>query len=93
MSLKSLREKRACGPQNFQHLRQNDFCNSIGGIADMAGLAAGSQLIDPQRTLRVNLIAICAENAIVRTELWSSSMVCERRVSGIEVIVALTPSC
>jgi hypothetical protein len=34
-SLKSLREKRACGPQNFQHLRQNDFCNSIHSKADI----------------------------------------------------------
>jgi|ERR1700738_70181 len=29
-SLRSLHENRACGPQNFGHLRQNDFCNTIG---------------------------------------------------------------
>jgi hypothetical protein len=29
-SLRSLHENRASGPQNFGHLLQNDFCNTIG---------------------------------------------------------------
>jgi hypothetical protein len=38
-SLRSLHEKRACGPQNFRHLRQNDFCNTIPLQADIVSQA------------------------------------------------------
>src|SRR5580692_3515111 len=37
-SLKSLHEKRACGPQNFRHLQQNDFCNTIRTAAEVGAL-------------------------------------------------------
>ena len=34
-SLRSLHENPACGPQNFGHLLQNDFCNTIPSTADI----------------------------------------------------------
>jgi hypothetical protein len=34
-SLRSLHENRACGPQNFLHLRQNEFCNTILQATDI----------------------------------------------------------
>ena len=35
-SLRSLHEQRASSPQKFEYLLQNDFCNTIPPIADMA---------------------------------------------------------
>jgi hypothetical protein len=46
-SLTSLHEKRACGPQNFQHLRQNDFCNTIAGQADLVQKLSGLPKLTP----------------------------------------------
>ena len=47
-SLRSVHENRVGGPQNFWHLLQNEFCNTIRAEADIVQ-SSGTFAFDPKR--------------------------------------------
>jgi hypothetical protein len=57
-SLRYLHQNRAGGPQNFWHLRQNDFCNSIGAKRPFIDHSIFVVLMSPVKVTAPAIIAL-----------------------------------